>query len=192
MVGGDNGLVNEQFRASLAWLDVPAFAGATEVLINNLDLTVTNARTKETYLGNGALYNNTADRANTLEQVTIAALALEAGPHAARQRARHRLHAGDQHDVCALCHRQLPGGDVRLRRLCLLPEPVLGRRQLQSDQRPLHDVQRRLQGRRLLGGDVGHAVLGALRRRRRAFASRRRRRRAPRSRRRPPPRRRRR
>jgi hypothetical protein len=60
--------------------------------MNNLDLTVTNARSKETYLGNSALYNNTADRANTLEQVTIAALGARAGPHAARQRARHRLH----------------------------------------------------------------------------------------------------
>jgi hypothetical protein len=79
MVGGDNGLVNEPFRASLAWLDVPAFAGASEVLMNNLDLTVTNARSRETFLGNSALYNNTADRANTLEQVTIGALALEAG-----------------------------------------------------------------------------------------------------------------
>jgi hypothetical protein len=79
-VTGDAGIVTEPLRASLVWTDPAGMSAmATTVLLNNLDLTLTNARTNETFIGNGALYGGVADRANNLEQATVPGSLLEVG-----------------------------------------------------------------------------------------------------------------
>ncbi len=79
-VTGDAGIVTEPLRASLVWSDPAGMSAmATTVLLNNLDLTLTNARTNETFIGNSALYGGVADRANNLEQATAPGSLLEVG-----------------------------------------------------------------------------------------------------------------